>query len=154
MHARLWVVLALALAPLAAQGQTTANQDVLGYFTTSGCPGGASVCWKPYDTTGAGIPTVNSPSTRTIVPLDISSVTTGGTAVNALSAGHATAGGFLVTANAAGMCVNQQGAAGTATSGATVCVAQNQAFTLVPSAAAVSVNSTASSVTIGGEGLN
>jgi hypothetical protein len=35
---------------------------------------------------------VTAPGSRTIVALDISSVTTGGTAVNALSAGHATAG--------------------------------------------------------------
>ena len=102
---------------------------------------------------GGSSPWLVSLGSRTIVPLDISSVTTGGTAVSALSAGHATAGGFLVTSNAAGICVNQVGAAGTATSGNTQCVAQNQAFALVPSAAAVSVNSSASSVTFGGEGL-
>jgi hypothetical protein len=100
------------------------------------------------------LPVTTAPSTRTIVPLDISAVTTAGTAVTALSAGHAAAGGFLVTSNAAGLCVNQVGAAGTATSGNTTCVAQNQMYSLVPSGNAVSVNSAASSVAIGGEGLN
>jgi hypothetical protein len=93
------------------------------------------------------------PGTLTIVPLDVAVVTTGGTAVTALTMGHATAGGFLVTSNAAGICVNQQGAAGTSTAGGTVCVAQNQMYTLVPNGNAVSVNSTAA-VAIGGEGLN
>lgn len=95
----------------------------------------------------------STPASRAIVPLDVSTVTTGGTAVTALTAGHASAGGFIVTSNVAGICVSQTGAAGSATAGGTVCVAQNQPYTLVPSAAAVSVNSPASAVAFGGEGL-
>lgn len=34
--------------PLAAFGQSTAAQVQDGFLTTSGCPSGASVCWKPY----------------------------------------------------------------------------------------------------------
>jgi cyanophycinase-like exopeptidase len=87
------------------------------------------------------------------VSLRIASVTTGGTAVAALNAGDAVCGGFIVTANAAGMCVNQNGAAGTASSGDTVCVAQNVIFPLFPSSGAVSVNSSASTVALAGYGL-
>ena len=103
----------------------------------------------------APLPVGTKSSALTIVPLDVSSVTTGGTAVTALNAGHATAGGFIVTANAAGICVDQRTTAGTATGtpSSTTCVAQNQVFNLVPNPGAVSVNSTASSVPFGGEGL-
>jgi hypothetical protein len=98
----------------------------------------------------------SSPGPRTIIPLDVSSVTTGGTAVTALTAGHATAGGFISTNNAAGLCVDQHTTAGTATGtpSTTVCVAVNVPFYLVPTAAAVSVNSSGSGVALGGEGLN
>ena len=92
------------------------------------------------------------PQALTQVPLDVASVTTGGTAVAALSAGHATAGGFVVTANSAGICVNEIGTAGTASSGNTTCVAQNVPYYLAPTTNAVSVNSSASSVTLAGYG--
>ena len=93
------------------------------------------------------------PPLYTLIPLDVGSVTTGGTAVAALAAGHATAGGFVVTSNAAGICINQRGTAVTSTTGDTACVAQNVPFYLVPSKNAVSVNSASSSVTIAGYGL-
>jgi hypothetical protein len=93
------------------------------------------------------------PGTLTQIALDIASVTTGGTPVNALSTTHASAGGFVITANAAGICVNVLGAAGTATSGNTDCVVANQPYFIPPTANAVSVNSTASSVTLAGYGF-
>jgi len=107
---------------------------------------------------GAGLPTGvggTSEGSRTIVALDVSSVTTASTAVTALAAGHATAGGWLVTANAAGICVDQHTTAGTVTGtpSSTACVAANTPYYLVPNTGAVSVNSTASSVAFAGEGL-
>lgn len=91
--------------------------------------------------------------THRTISLDVATVTTGGTPVTAINAGHAVCGGVLVTSNAAGMCVNQNGDAGTATAGDTICVAQNVPYYVIPSAKAVSVNSTASSVAIGGYGF-
>ena len=153
---KLYVLLLAFLLPLLlpsdARAQSTADQVVPGYVTTTGCPGGLPSCWKPYDTTGAGIPTTPGPSSVTPTSLDISTVA--GSAVNALSAGHATKGGFVVTSNAAGICVNQKGAAGTASNGDTACVAQNQPYYLAPSAGAVSVNSTGNPVTLAGYGYN
>lgn len=91
-----------------------------------------------------------------IIPLDLSMVVTGGVAVTALNANHAVGGGFLVTANTAGICVDQQTIAGTVTGtpASTICAVQNQQINLVPSSHAVSVNSSGSSVTFAGEGLN
>lgn len=111
---------------------------------------------NPFPVTGTVTGTVTTkPGPYTIVPLDVATVTTGSTAVTALTAGHATAGGFIMTANAAGICVDQHTTAGTATGtpSTTTCVPQNLVFSLVPSVSAVSVNSTASSVALGGEGL-
>lgn len=101
----------------------------------------------------AAAPACNNGGPRPQQSLDIASVTTGGTAVNALAAGNAICGGFIVTANAAGMCVNQKGTAVTSTTGDTTCVAQNVPFYLIPTSTAVSVNSSASSVALAGYGL-
>lgn len=98
-------------------------------------------------------PTAGPPYTS--VPLDIATVTTGGTAVTALAACNAIApGAWIVTANAAGMCIDQFTTAGTATGvpSTTTCVGTNQPFFLTPSIKAVSVNSTASGVLISGQG--
>jgi hypothetical protein len=96
------------------------------------------------------------PGSRAIIPLDVSVVTTGGTAVTALTAGHAAAGGFIVTNNPAGMCVDQSTTAGTVngTPSTTVCVLQFESFPLTPNGGAVSVNSTGSGVAISGQGWN
>lgn len=111
---------------------------------------------------GTGVPVLVygqvavQPTPRTLVPLDIATVSTGGTAVTALNAGHATAGGSLMTANSAGICVDQIAAnAGTVTGtpSSTQCVGQNVLFNLVPSNRAVSVNSTGSNVLFAGQGL-
>ena len=91
-----------------------------------------------------------------IIPLTVSTVTTGGTAVTAIAATGARCGGYLVTSNAAGICVDQTTTAGTVTGtpSTTSCVAANTPFYLVPSVNAVSVNSPSSSVNFAGEGLN
>lgn len=88
----------------------------------------------------------------TPITLDITSVTTAGTAVNVLNAGHATAGGFIHTINAAGMYVAQIGNAGTVDGGNTVFVPANVTYGIIAQAGAVSVNSTANSTAISGYG--
>lgn len=90
----------------------------------------------------------------TPIALDLAVVVTAGTAVNVLSAGHATAGGFIHTTNAAGMFVSQIGAASTTDSGNTVFVPAGQTYQIIPSAGAVSVNSLASGTAIAGYGAN
>ena len=101
-------------------------------------------------------PFIPIPYKPTIVPLDVATVTTG-TPATVLSANHRTAGGFLITSNAAGMCVSENGTAGTTTgyvgSVATVCVVANQPYTLQPSTNAVSVTSPGTGVAISGYGL-
>lgn len=90
------------------------------------------------------------------VPLDVATVTTGGTAVTALNAcNSASAGGWVATSNPAGICVDQFTTAGTSTGtpSTTYCLAPNQPFYLAPSIKAVSVNSTASGVLISGQGV-
>lgn len=105
---------------------------------------------------GGGSIIVN-PGLRTIIPLDVSTVTTGGTAVTALNAGHRTAGGFLYNPIGAtiNLCINEQGtASGTTSSGALTCIQPGQTYTLVPAAGAVSVITSDSSHPFSGEGLN
>lgn len=148
---RIIIAIVLLLAPsgrAAAQSGSTAQPVIPGYNYVGGtCPTNM-VCFQPFGPSG----TPSKPASLTILPLDISSVTTGGTAVNALAAGHASAGGFVVTSNAAGICINERGAAGTASSGDTACVAQNQPYYLAPTSNAISVNSSSSSVTLAGYG--
>lgn len=146
---KLWIVLVLLL--LGASPAMAQLQRVPTCGTGQPPPGTSS---GTQDTTGNACVT-SAPGTRTIIPLDVSTVTTGGTAVTALNAGHATAGGYLITANSAGICVDQSTTAGdvTGTPSTTACVAANVPFYLAPTNNAVSVNSTASSVSFAGEGL-
>lgn len=98
-----------------------------------------------------------SPAPRTIVALDVATVTTGGTAVTALTAGHKTAGGFLVNPKGAtiDLCINEQAAAsGTTSAGGLVCILPGQAYTLTPSTGSVSVITSDSSHPFAGYGLN
>ena len=103
------------------------------------------------------LPVTTKPNQTMVIPLDVSTVTTANTAVTALSVGHRTAGGYLITANAAGICISENGTAGVATgySGAvqTTCVVANEPYNLAPSSGAVSVNSTSNSVAFSGYGL-
>lgn len=83
-----------------------------------------------------------APGALTLYGLDISVVTTGGTAVTAFNAGHRTAGGWILNPIGASiyLCINEIGtASGTSSSGNTTCIAPGQTYTLAPTANAVSV---------------
>lgn len=98
-----------------------------------------------------------SPAARTIVALDASTVTTGGTAVTALIAGHRTAGGFLTNPKAAtvDLCINEQGtASGTTSLGPLTCIPPGGSYLLAPAAGLVSVITSDSSHPFSGYGLN
>ena len=132
----LTAVSALADGPVTPAGTSASTAAVV-----QGATGGVSLGTKP--------------GSLTIVPLDVSSVTTGSIAVTALATGHAAAGGWLATANVCGICVDQVTTAGTATGtpSTSACVGANQPFYLVPNGHAVSVNSACSGVSFAGEGL-
>lgn len=98
-----------------------------------------------------------TPGQRTLVTLDIKTVTTGGTAVTAISAGHRTAGGLLCNPIGAtiNLGVNEIGAAsGTTSSGDTTFVVPGQCYTVSPAATAVSVITSDSTHPFSGYGLN
>jgi hypothetical protein len=98
--------------------------------------------------------TVSGP--LTLVPLDVALVTTGGTAVTALAAGHRNKGGWLYNpAGAASLCINEIAAAsGTASAGSLTCIAAGQIYRLSPSPNAVSVVSSDSNHAFSGYGWN
>ena len=166
MIRRLVLGLALALMlPVAAMAQpvtqtgavqTPGGQPLQLNPTTQynqSCNGGlGGIVGQTYSAVVCGPP---APYRPTIVPLDVATVTTG-TPATVLNANHRTAGGFLITSNAAGMCISENGTAGTTTATvagvATVCVAANQRYTLLPSANAVSVTSPGTGVAISGYG--
>ena len=120
-----------------------ATQDTNGNVCIEGGGGGGSV--------------LTTPAPRIIVPLDISTVTTGGMAVTALNAGHRTAGGFLLNPIGAtvNLCINEQTtASGTTSAAGLTCILPGQSYTLTPAAAAVSVITSDSSHPFSGYGLN
>lgn len=99
-----------------------------------------------------------TPGTRTLVPLDVSTVTTGGTAVTALTAGHRTAGGYLANPKAAtiDLCVNEQTTASGTTTGAQsglYCIVPGGSYNLAPSTLAVSVITSDSTHPFAGYGM-
>lgn len=98
-----------------------------------------------------------APVSLVLTPLDVSTVTTGGTAVTALLAGHRNAGGWLSNPNAAtvNLCINEIGAAsGTTSAGNTTCIVPGQTYMLTPSTNAVSVISSDSAHPFSGYGWN
>jgi hypothetical protein len=98
-----------------------------------------------------------SPNSRTLVTLDVKTVTTGGTAVTALTSAHKSAGGWIQNPPTAtvNLCINEIGTAtGTTSSGDTTCIIPGQTYNLVPSSGAVSVISSDSSHPFSGYGLN
>lgn len=98
----------------------------------------------------------DKPSTRTIVALDASTVTAGGTAVTALATGHRTAGGWISNPSTATvpLCISEIGAAsGTTSQGNTTCITPGQIEQLTPSANAVSVVSSDSAHPFSGYGF-
>lgn len=91
----------------------------------------------------------------TKVPLDIATVTTGGTAVVALAAGHATEGGWIYNPDSAtiDLCINEVAtASGTTSSGSTTCVPPGTAYRIAPGTGAVSVISSDSAHAFSGYG--
>lgn len=97
-----------------------------------------------------------SPASRTIVALDVSTVTTGGTAVTALTAGHKTAGGFLLNPIGAtiNLCINEQTtASGTTSAAGLTCILPGQSYSLTPSTGSVSVITSDSAHPFSGQGL-
>lgn len=91
----------------------------------------------------------------TLIPLDVATVTTGGTAVTALSVGHRVSGGWIFNPTTAtiNLCVNEIGTAtGTTSAGNTTCIPPGTAYALAPSGNAVSVISSDSSHPFSGEG--
>jgi len=101
--------------------------------------------------------TVTVPGTLTIVPLDVSTVTTGGTAVTALAAGERAAGGWIqnpidATVN---LCINEVGtASGTTSAGSTTCIVPGAIYTLAPAIGPVSVISSDSAHAFSGYGFH
>jgi hypothetical protein len=92
---------------------------------------------------------------RTLVPLDVATVTTGGTAVTALTAGHRTGGGWIMNPTTATqpLGINEIGTAtGTTSAGNTTFIAPGQTYQLSPSANAVSVIATDSAHAFSGYG--
>lgn len=89
------------------------------------------------------------------VPLNINTVTTGGTAVTALDPGNKTAGGWLYNPSSAtiNLCINENGtASGTTSQGDLTCIIPGQKFTLTPGSGPVSVVSSDSSHPFSGQG--
>lgn len=125
-------------------GTGTAGAPAGGVVTVQGAAGGTPQ------------PTTTSPGARTLVTLDVKTVTTGGTAVTAILAGHRTAGGFLQNpvGAAAPLCINEIGTAtGTTSAGDTTCIMPGQSYTLSPTATAVSVIASDSAHAFSGYGL-
>lgn len=105
---------------------------------------------------GTAVPTSSSPSTRTLVTLNIKTVTTGGTAVVALLAGQRSAGGWIQNPPSAtiNLCINEIGTAtGTTSSGDTTCITPGTTYQLAASGNAASVISSDSSHPFSGIGL-
>lgn len=146
----------------------TVAQDPTTVAGSPSLPAGSSIIGKtgidqttPGTTNGVqtnpGSVTNTTPAQRTIVPLDTAAVTTGGTAVTALAAGHRTAGGFLFNPIGAtvNLCINEQAvASGTTSAGGLTCILPGQPYELSPASGAVSVVTSDSSHPFSGYGLN
>ena len=101
------------------------------------------------------MPVLTKAAPLTLVPLAVSQVTTGGTAVTALSAGQRTAGGWIQNPVGAtvNLGINEIGtASGTTSSGNTTFITPGQTYVLAPSGNAVSVISSDSSHAFSGMG--
>jgi len=109
------------------------------------------------DTTGAGCTNNSGAGGITqVTPIapDVSSVTTGGTAVTAFNAGHVAKGGWLFNPNTAtaNLCINIVTTATTTGTGSTACIAPGQSYTIPATTGAISVNSSDSSHGFAGAG--
>jgi hypothetical protein len=102
-------------------------------------------------------PVYTTPAAVTLVTLDASAVTTGGTAVVALAAAHRNKGGWLFNPSTAtvALCINEIAtAAGTTSAGNLTCIAPGQTYLLSPSPNAVSVVASDSAHAFSGYGWN
>lgn len=92
-----------------------------------------------------------------LTPLDVATVTTGGSAVTALTAGHRSAGGWIYNPPTAtvNLCINEVGtASGTTSAGNTTCIVPGQTYVLTASSnSPVSVVSSDSAHPFSGYGL-
>ena len=116
--------------------------------------------WVPATGASGGTPGTGSiqtsPAARTIVTLDVKTVTTGNAAVTALAAGNRTAGGFIQNPPTASinLCINEIGtASGTTSSGDTTCIVPGQGYVLTPAAGPVSVVTSDAAHPFSGYGL-
>ncbi len=125
--------------------------------TGAGSTGGSTTIAAalPAGTNSIGAVSTN-PGARTLVTLDVKTVTTGAVAVTALTAGHRTAGGWIYNPSVAtiNLCINEIGTAtGTTSSGDTTCILPGVTYTLQPASTAVSVISSDSAHPFSGMGL-
>lgn len=100
--------------------------------------------------------TVTVPGSITIVPLDVSVVTTGGVPVMALIANHHTAGGWLANPPTATtyLCISETSVTpGSTSAGSTTCITPGQAYILAPALGPVSVVSSDSGHAFSGQGF-
>lgn len=162
----------LAVVVLCSTGASaqTAGQAIMGFLLLQGQTYGSYTCpstqtYPCFVQYGSSIPSGGSsasPSFTKVAPLtvttlDVKTVTTGGTAVTALTAGHRTAGGFIQNPPSAtvNLCLNEIGTAtGTTSSGDTTCITPGQSYQLAASNAAVSIISSDSAHPFSGFGLN
>ena len=94
-------------------------------------------------------------ATVVVLSLDVATVTTGGTAVTAIAAGHRSSGGWIQNPNVAtvNLCINEKGTAtGTTSAGDTICIVPGQVYLLAASGNAVSVVSSDSAHPFAGYG--
>ena len=114
-----------------------------------------AACLPAWPASADSVYTVSGP--LALVPLDVATVTTGGAAVTALTAGHRNKGGWLHNPVVAtiNLCINEIGAAsGTTSAGNTTCIVPGQTYRLAASPNAVSVISSDSAHPFSGYGWN
>lgn len=89
-----------------------------------------------------------------LTSLDVATVTTGGTAVTALSAGHRSSGGWIQNPSTAttNLCINERGAATVTQGGDITCIVPGQTYLLAANGNAVSVVSSDSAHPYSGYG--
>jgi hypothetical protein len=89
----------------------------------------------------ASIAMCGSAQAQSLNSLDVSIVTTGGTAVTALNAGHRTKGGWLTNPSTASvnLCINERGPATMTAGGDVTCIVPGQTYVLAANGSAVSV---------------
>jgi hypothetical protein len=155
-------LLSLALMSAPALADDAAGVAACEVYGNPACPRAAATDTTPTRTEGsAGYLSVTTTGALrvtagelTVASLDVSVVATGGTAVTALTAGHIVRGGWL--ANPVGapapLCISEVGTAATSDGGGTTCIVAGQTYVLPATAAAVTVNSTASAHQFTGRG--